>query len=86
MMTQEVKERQERLEALCHSIFYASEHGRELLALLKEAYIMRTPVADMKNGEHWPYFREGQNSIIRQLEFWAEKEVIKCKLAKAAKQ
>lgn len=68
------QEKLSRLSALCCVIFKSTDNGRELLRMLKDMYILNTPVADMRQGEHWPYFREGQNSLIRQLEEWANKE------------
>jgi len=62
-----LKAKQERFITLCYNVFQLNKDGKELLFLLKESLIDKTPVADPTKSESHAYFREGQNNIIRSL-------------------
>jgi hypothetical protein len=53
---------------------FGKEKGKELIALLKDYYIMDSPVALANYPKSYCYFREGQNSLLRSLEIFAASE------------
>jgi hypothetical protein len=58
------------IRALALDVF-RKEKGKALLALLKDYYIMDSPVALANYPESYCYFREGQNALLRSLEIFA---------------
>lgn len=56
---------------LCRQVFVNTKEGREILEILKKAYLIKYPVCSPEHDSCWGYFREGQNNIIRYLEFAA---------------
>jgi hypothetical protein len=49
---------------LCYEVFYKTQHGAQLLALLENRYF-RSPVAHPNREPSFAYFNEGQNEMIR---------------------
>lgn len=57
-------EQVDKFASLCHSIFVQTVDGQELLELLKKH--LMSSVCSPEQEACWGYFREGQNSLIRQ--------------------
>jgi hypothetical protein len=72
--------RRKEINTLCVRVF-RSDEGYRLLNLLKEEFILHTPIAieDCKElyGEHYVGIREGQNDMIRQLHLMANNDLYK---------
>jgi hypothetical protein len=62
-----------KIRALSLEVFGKGK-GKELMAALKEYYIMNAPVALASYPKSYCYFREGQNSLLRSMETFAAEE------------
>jgi len=63
--------RLERIQCLCYHLFIANDHGKQLIDLLIEEFVVNRPIIDPMNaqlyGEHYVGFRAGQNDMICEL-------------------
>lgn len=51
--------------SVCYQLFDTNPLGKEFMALMNHQ--LGTPVCPPDKESSWGYFREGQNSIIRQI-------------------
>ena len=63
--TREPSTKTDDLNKLCLRVF-GSEDGQKLMAWLDEAYLSQ-PVAVPGSGASYAFYREGQNSVVRDL-------------------
>lgn len=60
---------------LCYEVFYKSEYGKRLLALMENKYF-RSPVASPNREPSWAYFNEGRNELIRSFTHGVQSHLI----------
>ncbi len=60
-------QRREDLNKLCHRVLASNEDGKKLMEWLRNITIEQ-PAAVPGSDSSFAYFREGQNSIVRDLE------------------
>ncbi len=59
-----------KISADAHALFEDNSGGKKFLEFLEAYYIKEIPVADPASDSQHAFWREGQNSIIRQLRGW----------------
>lgn len=57
---------------------FSTELGKKWLSKMKDYYIMKQAVASPAWGMPYVRFREGQNSLLRAIEIFAEEEKLFC--------
>lgn len=72
VVSTEEQERRRKFDSLVYRVFALTEPGRELMACLEVHY--HTPVCTPEKSAEWGFFREGQNSIIRQFKQAVERQ------------
>lgn len=61
------------IRRMCIKVLDSAE-GKQLMKLLKDYYILKSPVALANYPKSYCYFREGQNSLLRTLEVFMAEE------------
>lgn len=63
----EQAQKSNEFEALTHKVFKQSPDGAKWLSLVQQDFILGLPVAHPDRDSNHAYFREGQNTLIRQI-------------------
>lgn len=63
----EQHKKSEEFNALTHRVFKQSADGAKWLSLVQQDFILGLPVAHPDKDPNHAYFREGQNTLIRQI-------------------
>ncbi len=63
-VAKQLQDWQERVNLLCHKVFFQSNEGHELLKLWEQRYFY-APVADPNVSVDYARFYEGRNNFIR---------------------